>query len=208
MTDDHKDNYSSESQEYSPNIGRAFNQLTSHTYDTCSYENSLRISSKPMKYFVNQFNSPQSNPFTEFTTVGNQCTWNVSNEFDRALPTRLNELPQVYVLPYSTTPNLGLAAPSMQYPDTSSNLRSSDPPRPKKSAVSLGEIDYNRWSPGVDAATVQMAGAAMGTGRGIDNQGYYDLKAQNNVIFGNGAFPYFGISTRDQLHNEMDTKNC
>jgi hypothetical protein len=200
--------YEPKAQNFNPNSDRAFNQLTSHKYDVCEYENSLRISSKPMKYFVNQFNSPQSNPFQEFTPVGNQQVWNVQNEFQYALPTRLNELPQVYVLPYSTTPNLGLAAPSMQYSDTASNLRISQDVRPKKSTVGLAEIDYNQWSPGVNNYVVQNAGQNLSSGRGIDKDGYYDYKSQNNVLFLNGAIPFGGISSRNELHNFSDTKGC
>lgn len=208
MTDD----YASESQQYNPNNNRAFNQLTSHTYDVCEMENQLRISSKPMKYFVNQFNSPQSNPFTEFTPIGNQQVWNVQNEYDHPLPTRLNELPQVYVLPYNTTPNLGLVAPSMQYSDTASNLRISQDVRPKKSVVGLAEIDYAQFNPGVDANTVQNAGgnggAFQNNAQGIDRDGFYDYRVSNNVLWMNSSTPFGGLSSRNELYNLSVTRGC
>jgi hypothetical protein len=206
------DEYASQSQEYNPNNERAFNQLTSHKYDVCEYSNSLRISSKPMKYYVNQYNSPQSNSFSEFTSIGNQQVWNVQNEYDHPLPTRLNELPQVYVLPYNTTPNLGLVAPSMQYSDTASNLRISQDVRPKKSVVGLAEIDYAQFNPGVDANTVQNAGgnggAFQNNAQGIDRDGFYDYRVSNNVLWMNSSTPLGGLSSRNEMHNSMDTRGC
>ena len=201
--------------QYNPNGNRSFNAWTRSHDDTCEYENQLRIGSKPMKYYVNQLNSPQINPFTEFTTVGNQQVYNVQNNFQTPVPTRLNPIYQTYVFPYSTTPNLGQASPSMMYSDTESNLRFGTNIRNKKSAVTLSEIDYNRWDPGVSAETVQNAGQFTQVGgafqpnsQGIDRDGFFDYKGQNNVIFGNSSFPYFGMSSRNQLHNFMQINNC
>jgi hypothetical protein len=200
--------------QYNPNGDRAYNQWTRSHEDTCEYENQLRIGSKPMKYYVNQLNTPQMNPFMEFTVVGNQQVYNVQNNYQTPLPTRLNPIYQTYVFPYSTTPNLGQASPSMMYSDTSSNLRFGTDLRQKKSSVTLSEIDYNRWDY-VSAETVQNAGnygsvggALQSNSQGIDRDGFYDYKHQNNVLFGNSAWPYFGISSRNQLHNYMDTQNC
>ena len=199
--------YLTQANEYQPNQGRAFNKFTRSHYDICEYENELRIGSKPMKYYVNQLNSPQMNPFTEFTTVGNQKVFNVENNFQRSLPTRLNPIYQTYVFPYSTSPNLGQASPSMQYADTESNLRFGTDLRQKKSSVTLSEIDYNRWQPNIDQ-TIQNAGQFIAQGRGLDKQGYYDYKTQNNVIFANSAWPNGGMSSRNQLHNFQDVHGC
>lgn len=203
--------------QYNPNGSRAFNQLTSSHYDTCEYENELRLASKPMKYYVNQLNSPQANPFSEFSIVGNQKAYAVQNEFDRALPTRLNPIYQTYVLPYNTTPFLGQSAPSREFADTSSNLRFGSDMRDKKSAVTTAEVDYNRWEPGVYAETVQNAGqfvvggkmqSSLGSVGSVDREGFYDHTAQNNVLFANSAFPYGGISSRNQLHNAVLINKC
>lgn len=198
--------------QYNPNGGRAYNQWTRSHEDTCEYENQLRIGSKPMKYYVNQLNSPQMNPFMEFTVVGNQQVYNVQNNFQTPLPTRLNPVYQTYVFPYSTTPNLAQAAPSMLYADTESNLRFGTDLRQKKSSVTLSEIDYNRWEPGVSAETVQNAGQFGGSfqanAQGINRDGFFDYKAQNNVLFANSAWPYFGISSRNELHNFMNINSC
>lgn len=202
-------------EQYNPNQDRAYNLWTRSHEDTCEYENQLRIGSKPMKYYVNQLNTPQTNPFTEFTTVGNQQVYNVQNSFDHALPTRLNPIYQTYVFPYSTTPNLGQASPAMMYSDTDSNLRFGTNIRNKKSAVAISEIDYNRWD-NVSAETVQNAGqfGQISNGKfqpnsqGINRDGFFDHSGMNNVLFANSAWPYFGISSRNQLHNEMNINNC
>jgi len=197
--------------QYNPNGNRSYNQWTRSHDDTCEYENQLRIGSKPMKYYVNQLNSPQMNPFTEFTVVGNQQVYNVQNNFEYALPTRLNPIYQTYVFPYSTTPNLGQASPSMMYSDTESNLRFGSNVRNKKSAVAISEIDYNRWD-NVSAETVQNAGqfggAFQANAQGIGRDGFFDHTFQNNVIFSNSSWPYFGISSRNQLHNYQQINNC
>jgi hypothetical protein len=205
-----------QSRQYNPNEGRAFNQWTRNHDDVCEYENQLRVGSKPMKYYVNQLNSPQSNPFTEFTAVGNQQVYNVQNNYEHPLPTRLNPLYQVYVFPYSTTPFYGQAAPSREYADTESNLRFGTNLRNKKSAVATSEIDYNRWD-FVSAETVQNAGqfnnlsvggAFQSNAQGIDRDGFYDYKGQNNVIFANGAWANGGISSRNELHNFQKINSC
>lgn len=197
--------------QYNPNGDRAFNLWTRSHDDTCEYENQLRIGSKPMKYYVNQLNTPQMNPFTEFTVIGNQQVYNVQNNYQTPVPTRLNPIYQTYVFPYSTTPNLAQAAPSMMYADTESNLRFGANLRNKKSSVATSEIDFNRWDY-VSAETVQNAGQFGGSfqanAQGIDRDGFFDYKHQNNVLFANSAWPYFGISSRNQLHNFQEINNC
>jgi hypothetical protein len=197
---------------YTPNDNRAFNQLTSINYDVCQYENSLNISSKPMKYYINDFNTPQVDPLYQFTVIGNQKQYAISNEFERPLPTRLNPIYPSYVLPYNTTPFLGAANPTMEYPDTESNLRFGLNLKEKKSSVGLSQIDYNRWDY-VSPETVQNAGqfgnlqmGAQGPVR--DSGSYYDYKDQNNVLFANSAWPNGGISTRNELHNYMEINKC
>ncbi len=198
--------------EYSINSGRAFNQWTRSHEDTCEYENQLRIASKPMKYYVNQFNTPQVNPFLEYTTVGNQKQYNVQNEFQYPLPSRLNPIYPTYVLPLSTSPNYGATAPSMMYSDTESMLRLGSVSHEKKSAVSDSEIEYNRWDI-VDPHTVQNAGQfAIGgviqaSAQGMERKDF-DPFVQNNVLFANSAFPYYGISSRNELHNFMEINKC
>lgn len=202
-------------QEYNPNGDRAFNQWTRSHEDICEYENQLRIGSKPMKYYVNQLNSPQMNAFREFTTVGNQQVYNVQNNYEHSVPTRLNPIYQTYVFPYSTTPGLSLQNPSREYADTESNLRFGTNLRNKKSAVATSEIDYNRWNY-VSGETVQNAGqygqvvggSFQANSQGMDRDGFFDYKAQNNVIFANSAYPYFGLSSRNEIHNFASLNSC
>jgi len=200
-----------QAEQYRPNGDRTFNQFTRSHYDICEYENELRIGSKPIKYFVNQLNTPQSNPFIEFTGVGNQQVYNVQNNYQAPLPSRLNDIGQTYVFPHSTTPFLGQANESILYSNTSNNLRFGSNIREKKSSVDTASIEYNRWDI-VDAQTIQNAGqfggVSQANGQGVGRDGFFDYKAQNNVLFMNSAVPYFGISTRDQLHNFVETSGC
>ena len=198
-----------------PNTGRAFNQFTRTKYDLCSLENQTRVSSKPMKYFVNQYNSPQVDPFETYSVIGNQKVYDVRNEFERPLPSRLNPIYQTYTEPYNTTPNLSAQNTSRKYVDTGTNLRWGADIRPKQSQTSLGEVDFNRWSPGVLEGTVQNAGQLAVGGSmqpSIRRDGYYDYQSQNNVIFGNSALPGgstgFGISSRNLLHNYVQVNRC
>ena len=200
-----------ERREYNLNGTRAFNQWTRVHNDTCSYENSLRVGAKPMKYYANEYNSPQVNPFETYTIVGNLKQYDVRNDFERPLPSRLNPIYQSYVLPYQTTGFLGNVAENRTHTNTASELRWGTDIKPHKSSVALAEVDYNRWSPGVSEHTVQNAGqfqAGASMQSSISRNGEYDPKAQNNVIFGNSAFPYFGISTRNELHNAVDVMKC
>jgi hypothetical protein len=190
----------------------SFNQWTRIHDDSCNEENRLRIGSKPMKYYVNQYNSPQVDPFQEYSIVGNQKQFNVRNEFERAIPTRLNPIYPVSVEPYATTPFLGANNPNRIYADTSDALRWSREiaVRPLKSETDLSSKNYNRWNPGVDEMTVQNAGQFTGgkVQQNIGSNGYYRYTAPNHVIFGNGAIFYGGISSRAITRNAVDLMNC
>lgn len=60
-----------------------------------------------------------------FTPVGNLKTYGVANMYDRSEPTRLRDLPEIYTVPYNTTPFLGTNTTSVKYIDNDSlNLRS------------------------------------------------------------------------------------
>uniref|UniRef100_A0A6C0IAS3 Uncharacterized protein n=1 Tax=viral metagenome TaxID=1070528 RepID=A0A6C0IAS3_9ZZZZ len=59
-----------------------------------------------------------------FTPVGNLKTYGVANMYDRSEPTRLRDLPEIYTVPYNTTPFLGNNTTSIKYIDNDSlNLR-------------------------------------------------------------------------------------
>lgn len=191
---------------YADNYAPTYNQWTRVHDDNCNEENRLRIASKPMKYYVNQFNSPQIDPVFRYTVIGNQKQYDVRNEYERSIPTRLNPIYPVQVNPYLTSPFLGATNPSRLYPETSEALRFGvNNMKEKKSAVRLSEIDYNRYDI-VPEITVQNAGQFNLRVPGQD--GYYDYTEQNNVLMGNSSsVPYFGISSRDLLHNIVELTN-
>lgn len=198
--------------EWDINGNRAYNQFSNLYYDTCSYENSLRVSSAPMKYYTNEFNSPQVDPFQNFSDIGNQRVYDVRNMYERAIPTRLNGIQQTYVTPYQTTGFLGNAAEDRTYANTGTELRFGSDVRNKKASINLGEIDYNRWEPNVSSQTSQNAGQ-YGTSNirvqsNISRNGLYDPTAQNNVLVANSAYPRNGISSRDELHNQVELGHC
>lgn len=183
-----------------------FNQWTRVYDDNCNEDSRLRISSKPMKYYVNQYNSPQVDPFFEYTIIGNQKQYNVRNEFERPIPTRLNPLYPTQIEPYSTTPFLGATNPSRLYTDTSDVLRwGNDSIRDKKSLVALSEKDYDRFDI-VSEKTVQNAGQFNLKSNGKSTTDfYYDYNEPNHVIFGNSSnIDQFGVPTRSYLRNFVD----
>jgi hypothetical protein len=164
-----------------------------------------------MKYYVNEYNSPQVDPFETYAVVGNLRQYDVRNDFERAMPSRLNPIYQTYVTPYETTPFLANQAENRTHTNTSSQLRWGEDMRAKKSAVGLGDVDYNRWAPNVSAQTVQNAGqftpgAAMQSS--ISRNGEFDPLAQNNILFANSAFNRSGISSRNELHNAQILGSC
>lgn len=190
--------YNSYADWYAP----TYNQWTRIHDDNCNEENRLRIGSKPMKYYVNQYNSPQSEPFFEYTIIGNQKQYDVRNDFERSIPTRLNPIYPSQVEPYPTNPFLGSTNPSRMYADTDGALRwGNNSMRDKKSAIGLSEKDYNRYDI-VSAKTVQNAGQFN---KENSESLYYDYNDTNHVIYGNSSnIDGFGIPTRNLLHNMSD----
>lgn len=189
---------------------RTYNEWTRLFYDTCSYSNALNVGAKPMKYYVNEINSPQANPFQEFTVIGNQKQYNVRNDYERPLPTRLNALYQTYIEPHPTTPFLASINENRQYTNTGTELRFGQNLRPRKSALALNEVDYNRWQPNIEY-TVQNAGqyqSGASMQPKISRNGQFDPFAQNNVLFANSSVPRTGISSRNLLHNYQEINSC
>lgn len=217
---------------YQINGERSFNNWTRIHGDSCSYQNQLRLADLPFTYYANVLSTPQirdSNPVQEFTVVGNLKPYNVRNEFERPMPTRLNPIYPTYTMPHDTSPFLGKAYVSREFIDDDTTLETGKAIlnlKEKKSSKQLSEVDYNRWSPGVDERTVQNAGQNFGN-NGVENFGKTETKdmiavqsalgatqyipnvqKQNNVIFMNGAVPYFGISSRNELHNAVQLFGC
>jgi len=112
------------------------NQVSSFSPET------VDAASKKLRYY-NQ--DKIKDPYAQisnsgFTPVGNLKTYGVANMYDRSEPTRLRDLPEVYTVPYNTTPFLGNNTTSIKYVDNDSiNLR---PPafQNKKSAIDVSQV--------------------------------------------------------------------
>lgn len=86
----------------------------------------LEVGSKKLKFYTqDEIKDPyQQISNSGFTPVGNLRTYGVANMYDRPEPTNLRDLPELYTVPYSTTPYLGSVAPSIKYiDDDSTKLR-------------------------------------------------------------------------------------
>jgi len=92
------------------NDRRTFNQWTDNHSDPCEYKQLMNLATKPMEYYVNSLNNTEgtSNPNLAFTPIGNAQVENVSNVFDRPIPSTLQRTSATYTLPYNTSPNLGM----------------------------------------------------------------------------------------------------
>jgi hypothetical protein len=78
-----------------------------------------------------------------FTPVGNLKTYGVANMYDRSEPTKLRDLPELYTVPYNTTPFLGQNAPSIKYVDISSDELRYPVFLNKKSAKTVTEVTFH-----------------------------------------------------------------
>jgi len=75
-----------------------------------------------------------------FSVVGNLKTYGVANMYDRSEPTNLRDLPEVYTIPYSTTPFLGNNTTSIKYVDDDSTKLRYPVFQNKKSAIDVSQI--------------------------------------------------------------------
>lgn len=118
---DSLNNFLAENSENFVNGERTFNQWTGKFTDSCEYKQRLNLATKPMEYYVNSLNnisgvtemgdnkekfSNENNTFLSFTPIGNAAQQNISNIFDRPIPSTLQKTSSVYNLPYLTSPNL------------------------------------------------------------------------------------------------------
>ena len=89
-------------------------------------ENIPAAASKKLRTY---YQDPIRDPYAQisnsgFTPVGNLKTYGVANMYDRPEPTNLRDLPELYTVPYSTTPFLGTNTTSIKYiNDDSTKLR-------------------------------------------------------------------------------------
>jgi len=93
--------------------------------------------------FYNQ--DPIRDPYAQisnsgFTPIGNLKTYGVANMYDRSEPTRLRDLPELYTVPYSTTPFLGNNTTSIKYVDDDSTKLRYPVFQNKKSAITTSQV--------------------------------------------------------------------
>jgi hypothetical protein len=82
--------------------------------------------SKKLRYYnQDQIKDPYNQlQNSGFTPIGNLKTYGVANMYDRPEPTNLRDLPELYTVPYNTTPFLGTNTTSIKYiNDDSTKLR-------------------------------------------------------------------------------------
>jgi hypothetical protein len=106
---------------------------------------SIDAASKKLRYY-NQ--DPIRDPYAQisnsgFTPVGNLKTYGVANMYDRSEPTRLRDLPELYTIPYNTTPFLGTNTTSIKYVDDDSEVLRYPVFQNRKSAIGTSQITIN-----------------------------------------------------------------
>jgi hypothetical protein len=103
---------------------------------------SIQAGSKKLRYYdQDTIRDPYAQISNSgFTPIGNLKTYGVANMYDRSEPTNLRDLPELYTVPYNTTPFLGTNTTSIKYiDDDSTELR---PPvfQNKKSAIDVTQV--------------------------------------------------------------------
>ena len=86
----------------------------------------IDAASKKMRFYnQDQIKDPYNQlQNSGFTPIGNLKTYGVANMYDRPEPTNLRDLPELYTVPYNTTPFLGTNTTSIKYiNDDSTKLR-------------------------------------------------------------------------------------
>ena len=98
--------------------------------------------SKKLRYYAQD---PVRDPYAQisnsgFTPVGNLKTYGVANMYDRPEPTKLRDLPELYTIPYNTTPFLGTNTTSIKYVDDDSTKLRYDVFQNRKSAIDVSQV--------------------------------------------------------------------
>ena len=102
----------------------------------------MDAASKKLRFY-NQ--DPIRDPYAQisnsgFTPIGNLKTYGVANMYDRSEPTRLRDLPELYTVPYATTPFLGNNTTSIKYVDNDSTKLRYPVFQNKKSAITTTQV--------------------------------------------------------------------
>ncbi len=98
--------------------------------------------SKKLRYYSqDQIKDPYNQiQNSGFTPVGNLKTYGVANMYDRPEPTNLSDLPELYTVPYNTTPFLGTNTTSIKYIDNDSTKLRYPVFQNKKSAIDISQV--------------------------------------------------------------------
>jgi hypothetical protein len=102
----------------------------------------MNAASKKLRYYnQDQIKDPYAQISNSgFTPVGNLKTYGVANMYDRPEPTKLRDLPEIYTVPYSTTPFLGTTTTSIKYIDDDSTKLRYPVFQNRKSAVGVSQV--------------------------------------------------------------------
>jgi len=108
-------------------------------------ENIPAAASKKLRTY---YQDPIRDPYAQisnsgFTPVGNLKTYGVANMYDRSEPTRLRDLPELYTVPYNTTPFLGNNTTSIKYIDNDSLDLRAPVFQNKKSGKTVTEVTFH-----------------------------------------------------------------
>jgi hypothetical protein len=102
----------------------------------------LDAASKKIRYYnQDQIRDPYAQISNSgFTPVGNLKTYGVANMYDLPEPTQLRDLPEIYTVPYSTTPFLGNNTTSIKYIDDDSTKLRYPVFQNRKSVIDVSQI--------------------------------------------------------------------
>jgi hypothetical protein len=102
----------------------------------------LDAASKKLRYYnQDQIRDPYAQISNSgFTPIGNLKTYGVANMYDRPEPTQLRDLPEIYTVPYNTTPFLGNNTTSIKYVDDDSTKLRYPVFQNRKSAIDVTQI--------------------------------------------------------------------
>ena len=145
------------------NKERGFDTWTGIYNDPASTENSYKLSTKPMKYYVNSLNTKDGteNRDLSYTSVGQAQFSAIANVYDRAIPSNLNRgTSSTYTFPHSTSAFLGSTNNiSHVNTDTDLNLKTGLNIRAKRSENDISSIQYPHYGDiSVKEKIVQNAG--------------------------------------------------
>jgi len=131
------------------NQDRSFNTWTGIHNDPATTKNSYKLSTKPLKYYVNSLNTKDGteNRDLSFTKIGQAQFSAIPNIYDRAIPSNLNRgVSSTYTFPHSTSAFLG-STNNINHvnTDTDLHLKTGLNIRPKRSENDISAVKYPHY---------------------------------------------------------------